>query len=90
MLCRLGAGRLADHVKDALAKKIGDLPQQLRRSLTWGRGNEVGEHVRFTLDTGVQVYFCDPRTPWQRATNENSNGLLRQYFPKGTDLSGYS
>ena len=90
MLVNLSAGRLADHVKDALAVTIRALPDHLRRSLTWDRGKEMGEHVRFTLDTGVQVYFCDPRSPWQRATNENSNGLLRQYFPKGTDLSGYN
>jgi IS30 family transposase len=90
MLCRLDDGRLAEHVKDALAKKILKLPEHLRQSLTWDRGKEMGEHVRFTLDTGVQVYFCDPRSPWQRATNENSNGLLRQYFPKGTDLSGHT
>lgn len=90
MLCRLDDGRLAEHVKDALAKKILELPEHLRQSLTWDRGKEMGEHVRFTLDTGVQVYFCDPRSPWQRATNENSNGLLRQYFPKGTDLSGHT
>ncbi len=88
MLVNLRAGRLAEHVKDALADTIRALPDHLRRSLTWDRGKEMGEHVRFTLDTGVQVYFCDPRSPWQRATNENSNGLLRQYFPKGTDLSG--
>ena len=87
MLCRLDGSRLAEHVKDVLAKKILELPEHLRQSLTWDRGKEMGEHVRFTLDTGVQVYFCDPRSPWQRATNENSNGLLRQYFPKGTDLS---
>jgi IS30 family transposase len=90
MLVNLRAGRLAEHVKDALADTIRALPDHLRRSLTWDRGKEMGEHVRFTLDTGVQVYFCDPRSPWQRATNENSNGLLRQYFPKGTDLSGYN
>ena len=90
MLCRLPDGRLAEQVKIALAKKITHLPETLRRSLTWDRGKEMGEHVRFTIDTGVQVYFCDPRSPWQRATNENSNGLLRQYFPKGTDLSGHT
>lgn len=90
MLCRLPDGRLAEQVKVALAKKIGSLPELLRRSLTWDRGKEMGEHVRFTVETGVQVYFCDPRSPWQRATNENSNGLVRQYFPKGTDLSGHT
>jgi IS30 family transposase len=89
MLVDLSAGRLAEQVKEALALKIRDLPDQLRRSLTWDRGKEMAEHVRFTIDTGVQVYFCDPRSPWQRATSENTNGLLRQYFPKGTDLSVY-
>ena len=89
MLLNLRKGRLAEHVRDALVDRIGELPEQLRRSLTWDRGKEMGEHVRFTIDTGVQVYFCDPRSPWQRATSENSNGLLRQYFPKGTDLSVY-
>ena len=90
MLCRLPDGRMAEQVKVALAKKIGGLPELLRRSLTWDRGKEMGEHVRFTVETGVQVYFCDPRSPWQRASNENSNGLIRQYFPKGTDLSGHT
>ena len=89
MLLNLRKGRLAEHVRDALVDRIGELTEQLRRSLTWDRGKEMGEHVRFTIDTGVQVYFCDPRSPWQRATSENSNGLLRQYFPKGTDLSVY-
>ena len=87
MLLDLRDGRLASQFKDALANKIVELPEQLRRSLTWDRGKEMAEHARFTIDTGVRVYFCDPRSPWQRATNENSNGLLRQYFPKGTDLS---
>ena len=90
MLMNLDKGRLAVHVRNALADKVRDLPEQLRRSLTWDRGKEMGEHVRFTVATGVQVYFCDPRSPWQRATNENSNGLLRQYFPKGTDLAVYN
>ena len=90
MLVSLREGRLAEHVRRALADKIRDLPEALRRSLTWDRGKEMGEHVPVTIDTGVQVYFCDPRSPWQRATSENSNGLLRQYFPKGTDLSGHS
>jgi len=90
MLMNLSKGRLAVHVRNALADKVRDLPDQLRRSLTWDRGKEMGEHVRFTVATGVQVYFCDPRSPWQRATSENSNGLLRQYFPKGTDLTVYN
>jgi len=90
MLCRLPDGRQAEDVKIALAKRIGSLPGLLRRSLTWDRGKEMAEHVRFTVETGVQVYFCDPRSPWQRATNENSNGLIRQYFPKGTDLSTHT
>ena len=90
MLLDLRKGRLAEHVRDALVLKIRELPEQLRRSLTWDRGKEMAEHAQFTIDTGVQVYFCDPRSPWQRATSENSNGLLRQYFPKGTDLSAYS
>ncbi len=90
MLVNLRSGRLAEDVKNALINAIRVLPAQMRRSLTWDRGKEMGEHVPFTVATGVQVYFCDPRSPWQRATNENSNGLLRQYFPKGTDMSGYT
>jgi len=87
LLLQLGESHTAERVRAALADRIGTLPEQLRRTLTWDRGKEMAEHVRFTVDTGVQVYFCDPRSPWQRATNENTNGLLRQYFPKGTDLS---
>ena len=74
----------------ALAKQIGKLPDELRRSLTWDQGKEMHAHKRFTVATNVQVYFCDPRSPWQRGSNENTNGLLRQYFPRGTDFSRIS
>jgi len=77
-------------VVGALSKHVRKLPAQLRRSLTWDRGKEMADHKSFTIATNVQVYFCDPRSPWQRGSNENTNGLLRQYFPRGTALSGYS
>jgi IS30 family transposase len=82
--------RETDVVVAALARHIRKLPTELRRSLTWDRGREMKHHKDFTVATDVKVYFCDPSSPWQRGTNENTNGLLRQYFPKGTDLSGYS
>jgi len=83
-------GKDTASVVTALTKQVRKLPTELRRSLTWDRGMELAEHKRFTVATDVQVYFCDPRSPWQRGTNENTNGLLRQYFPKGTELSQYS
>jgi transposase, IS30 family len=81
MLVELPNGHSADVVADALARHITALPQQLRRSLTWDQGKEMAAHARFSVATGIPVYFCDPRGPWQRGSNENTNGLLRQYFP---------
>ena len=83
-------GKDTETVINALIKNARKLPEELYKSLTWDRGKEMADHGRFTLATDIQVYFCDPQNPWQRGTNENTNGLLRQYFPKGTDLSGYS
>jgi IS30 family transposase len=83
-------GHGAEAVRDALAATITTLPDQLRRSLTWDQGSEMSQHAQLRIDTGLAVYFCEPRSPWQRGSNENTNGLLRQYFPKGTDLTRHT
>jgi IS30 family transposase len=83
------AGHGAEAVRDAIAAKIATLPEQLSKSLTWDQGAEMAQHAQLRIETGLAIYFCDPRSPWQRGTNENTNGLLRQYFPKGTDMSRY-
>ncbi|WP_345219144.1 IS30 family transposase, partial [Georgenia halophila] len=89
LLGHLPGGHTAEEVRDVLVPLIGVLPEQLRGSLTWDQGCEMAAHQQFTVATNVPVYFCDPHSPWQRGSNENTNGLLRQYFPKGTDLSIY-
>lgn len=87
LLARIGRDKTSSHVCAAIAEQIRTLPQHLVRSLTWDRGKEMARHTQFSIDTGIQVYFCDPHSPWQRGTNENTNGLLRQYFPRTTDLA---
>jgi len=83
------AGHGAEAVRDAIASTITTLPEVLRKTLTWDQGSEMAQHAQLRIDTNIDIYFCDPHSPWQRPSNENTNGLLRQYFPKGTDLSRY-
>jgi transposase, IS30 family len=90
MLLHLPNGRHAEEVRDAMTRAIQTLPATLRRTVTWDQGKEMATHVAFTIETGIPIYFCDPHSPWQRGSNENTNGLLRQYLPKGTDLSKHS
>lgn len=90
MLVRLPHGRSAEEFRAALTRTVSKLPAELRRTLTWDQGKEMADHVRFSTDTDMQVYFCDPHSPWQRGSNENTNGLLRQYFPSRDDLSVHS
>jgi IS30 family transposase len=90
MLLHLPGDHTAETVRTAMTAKIVQLPAQLARSITWDQGTEMAQHARFSVDTGVDIYFCDPHSPWQRGSNENTNGLLRQYLPKGTDLSTHT
>jgi transposase, IS30 family len=90
LLLHLPHGREAFKVNEAMKTAIADLPAELVRTITWDQGRELASHLDFSVDTGVQEYFCDPHSPWQRPTNQNTKGLLRQYLPKGTDLSQHS
>jgi IS30 family transposase len=90
LLAHLGRERNAESLRDSLIATVTELPESLRRTLTWDQGAEMAEHRSFSCATDMEVYFCDPASPWQRGTNENTNGLLRQYFPKGTDLACHS
>ena len=90
VLLHLPNGRTAESVRVALTRQLSKMPAELRRTLTWDQGKEMAEHVRFTVDTNIGVFFCDPHSPWQRGSNENTNGLLRQYLPKNADLSIYT
>jgi IS30 family transposase len=90
MLVHLPDGRTAENVRVALTRQLSKLPAELRRTLTWDQGKEMAEHARFSVDTKIDVFFCDPHSPWQRGSNENTNGLLRQYFPKNADLNTFT
>ena len=90
LLTQLGNDARTETVAQKIAERILELPEHLRLSLTWDQGREMARHAEFSVATGVQVYFCEPHSPWQRGSNENTNGLLRQYFPKGTDLTTHN
>ena len=90
LLLHLPNGHDSGQVQEAIVRKMRQLPELLRQSLTWDQGSEPAQHVKISVALGLKVYFCDPHSPWQRGTNENTNGLLRQYFPKGTNLRSYS